>query len=90
MPQLNSSGGCTLSTCTLSIASVSYQPSLFGNAFFLVIYGLLFLFQTLQGYRYKTWSFGGAMIAGLVIECVGYVGRVQMHYNPFLANPFLM
>lgn len=30
------------------------------------------------------------MLGGLLLEIVGYVGRVQMHFNPFLANPFLI
>ncbi|ELR05505.1 hypothetical protein GMDG_07427 [Pseudogymnoascus destructans 20631-21] len=29
------------------------------------------------------------MLGGLLLDIVGYVGRVQMHYNPFTFNPFL-
>lgn len=30
------------------------------------------------------------MFGGLVLEVVGYVGRVQMHDDPFSSDPFLM
>ncbi|KAF4959803.1 hypothetical protein F66182_18274, partial [Fusarium sp. NRRL 66182] len=29
------------------------------------------------------------MVGGLVGEIIGYIGRVQMHFNPFPQNPFL-
>ena len=30
------------------------------------------------------------MFGGLILEIIGYVARVQMHYNPFLSSSFLM
>ncbi|KAK9341982.1 RTA-like protein [Lipomyces starkeyi] len=30
------------------------------------------------------------MFGGLVLEILGYVGRIQMHFNPFTRNPFAM
>jgi hypothetical protein len=90
MPQLNNADQCTLETCPLSYATVHYDPTLIGNALFLAIFGLLLFVQALQLHRYRTWSFSCAMMSGLVLEIVGYLGRVQMHFNPFDPNPFLM
>lgn len=38
----------------------------------------------------RTWGFLGGMFGGLVLEIIGYVGRIQMHSNPFTDSPFLM
>jgi hypothetical protein len=90
MPRVNNDIGCTLSTCPLSQATIDYDPSLAGNALYLSIFSLLFIIQGFQLWKYKTWSFSLSMMSGLVLEVVGYVGRVMMHFNPFEPNPFLM
>lgn len=90
MPQMNNDAGCTLDTCPLSMAAVHYDPSLFGNTFYLTIFGAILVIQAIQAYKYKTWSYSFSIMSGLVLEVVGYVGRIQMHFNPFDANPFLM
>jgi hypothetical protein len=81
---------CTLETCPLSVAYVNYDPSLVANALYVAIFGALFLVQCYQGYYFKTWTYSISMLVGLIGEVIGYVARVQMHFNPFLANPFLM
>lgn len=81
---------CTLSTCSLLQAHFQYIPSLAGNAFFIALFALLLLLQIGLSIRYRTWGFLVGMIGGLVLEVLGYVGRVQMHFNPFIKNPFLM
>jgi len=90
MPNLNNADGCTLATCPIEYATVDYDPTLAGNALFLALFGLFLFIQTFQLWRYRTWSYSIAMMSGLLLEVVGYVGRVMMHYNPFLPNPFLM
>ena len=81
---------CTLDTCPLEFAQVHYDPSLAGNALYLAIFAFLLLVQTFLGIRYRLWGYFGSMFGGLLLEIVGYAARVTMHYNPFLANPFLM
>ena len=81
---------CTLALCPLEYAFVHYDPSLAGNAFFAGLFGLLLLGQIGLGIRYKTWSFMFGMCLGLVLEVVGYVGRILMHNDPFSDNNFLM
>ncbi len=81
---------CTFDTCPASWASVQYDPSLAGNAIYLGIFSLVLVIQVLLGVSFRTWSFLSAMIGGEVLEIIGYVARIQMHYNPFQSNPFLM
>ncbi|KAL8635922.1 MAG: hypothetical protein Q9228_006634, partial [Teloschistes exilis] len=87
---LNDPDLCTLETCPLSLANVDYVPNLGGNAFYLAIFSLLLILQLGFGFYWRTWSYTAAMFGGLVLEILGYVSRVQMHYNPFKSNPFLM
>ncbi|KAI4099249.1 MAG: hypothetical protein L6R37_006051 [Teloschistes peruensis] len=87
---LNDPDLCTLETCPLSLANVDYVPNLGGNAFYLAIFSLLLILQLGFGFYWRTWSYTAAMFGGLVLEIIGYVSRVQMHYNPFKSNPFLM
>ena len=81
---------CTLKTCPLELANLDYDPSLGGNLVFLIIFSVLLVVQLGLGIAYRTWGFMVATAMGLVLEVIGYVARVQMHYNPFTANPFLM
>ncbi|KAH6880619.1 putative RTA1 domain protein [Thelonectria olida] len=80
---------CTLDTCPLSQAIITYQPKIAGNAVFAAIFGVLLLVQLGLGIRHKTWSYLFAMIFGLVLEIVGYVGRIQLHDDPFNFNFFI-
>jgi len=81
---------CTLKTCSLDYAHVKYDPNLAGNALFLAIFAVILPIQILLGVRYKTWGFLGGMIGGVGLEIIGYVARVQMHYNPFKDEAFQM
>lgn len=81
---------CTLDTCELDLANFNYIPTLEGNAAVAAIFGVLLLVQIFFGVRYKTWGFMSAMIGGLALELVGYVGRIMMHDEPFNNDAFLM
>ncbi|KFA71175.1 hypothetical protein S40288_04692 [Stachybotrys chartarum IBT 40288] len=50
-----------------------------GNAFFAAAYGVLLPPQIYLGVKYKTWGFLFGMFAGLLLEILAYVGRVQLH-----------
>lgn len=79
---------CTISICPLSVAQVDYIPTLAGNAIFLAAFGVLLLLHTFLGIRYRTWGVLVGMFGGLLLEVLGYVGRIQMHYNPFRYDAF--
>jgi len=81
---------CTLETCDLSMASFLYLPTIAGNGIYAGIFGLLILGQLWLGIKHKTWGYMIAMLMGLVLEVVGYVGRIMLHDSPFDNNNFLM
>lgn len=81
---------CSLSTCPIALAEVEYDPSLGGNAFYLAIFAILLLIQVFLGITSRTWGFLGDLVGGLVLEVMGYAGRIQLHFNPFHKNPFVM
>ncbi len=86
---------CTTCTCPLEIEGInlgymSYFPSLAGNALFAAIFALCLLPQIFLGIRYKTWGYLIAMCGGLILECIGYVGRILMRDNMFTNSYFIM
>jgi hypothetical protein len=81
---------CTLKTCPIELAFVLYDPTLGGNVLYIALFSLLLPVQIFFGIRHRTWGFLGSLIAGLVLEVLGYVARVQLHYNPFNKGPFVM
>ena len=81
---------CTLETCTLLQAHFQYLPSLAGNVLYVAIFAIVLALQIILGLRCRSWGFLGGMFGGLVLEIIGYAGRVQLHYNPFIDRPFLM
>jgi hypothetical protein len=86
---VNSTGECTLDTCSIVQANYTYDPSLSGNAFLASFFGLLLLIQLFLGIYYRTVGFSIATSMGLILEMIGYIGRVQMHFNPFIEQPFM-
>ncbi|KAA8565409.1 hypothetical protein MFRU_071g00040 [Monilinia fructicola] len=81
---------CTLDTCDLSLASFEYLPTVAGNTIYAVIFGILLFAQLGLGIKFKTWGYMVAVIFGLILEIVGYIGRILLHYSPFDDNNFLM
>ncbi|KAF2666085.1 RTA1-domain-containing protein [Microthyrium microscopicum] len=81
---------CTLQTCPLECAQVEFLPSLGGNATYAAILGILLIAQIGLGVFYRTWGFLIGMICGLILEVIGYVGRIMLHNNPFDFNNFLI
>ncbi|KAJ5779812.1 hypothetical protein N7457_007532 [Penicillium paradoxum] len=80
---------CTLDICPITEAYVYYVPSLAGNAFYAAIFALMLAAQLVLGIRYRTWGYLAGLFGGLVLEIIGYAGRIQMHFNPFRFDPFL-
>ncbi|KAJ6011870.1 hypothetical protein N7499_013160 [Penicillium canescens] len=81
---------CTLQTCPLSAAYIEYRPNMPGNMVYLAIFAVLMVGQVGAGIKYRTWSFMVPMAAGLILEVIGYLGRVFLHNNPFNFDAFLM
>jgi hypothetical protein len=81
---------CTMQTCDLSMASYLYLPSLPGNVTYLTIFAILILPQIFLGIRYKIWKYMIAMVIGLVLETMGYAGRILLYHEPFNNDAFLL
>ncbi len=81
---------CTVGTCPLSCAQVEYLPTLAGNAAYAAAFGLLLIVQLGIGIKYESWGFTVGMICSLILEVVGYAGRIMLHDNPFDFNNFIM
>ncbi|KAL2073396.1 hypothetical protein VTL71DRAFT_10720 [Oculimacula yallundae] len=81
---------CTFETCDLSLASFLYIPTLPGNAIFAAIFGIYLVVQIYLGIKHKTWGYMTSMVIGLLLEIIGYVGRILLHNDPFNNNNFLI
>ena len=81
---------CTIQTCCYKQAYVQYAPTLAGNAVYLAIFCIFFCLQTGLGLYYRTWGFLVGMFCGLILEIIGYAGRIMLRTDPFNLNTFLL
>ena len=81
---------CPLKKDGIQFANMSYRPSLAGNALFTAIFAVLLILQIALGIRYRTKGFGIAMACGLILEIVGYIGRILMRNHMFDFSYFVM
>ncbi|KAF4968827.1 hypothetical protein FSARC_3856 [Fusarium sarcochroum] len=81
---------CTLDICPLEASILRYQPNIPANAVFIAVFGLSMAIHAFQGIKMRTWGFMLSMMAGCILEIIGYVGRLIIHNNPFDFNGFLM
>ena len=72
---------CTYETCSLDWSYWGYRPSFAANVAFTALFALSMVAYLAQGIVGKRWlGFTIAMVAGCLIEVIGYAGRV-MAYN---------
>ncbi|KAL8708410.1 MAG: hypothetical protein Q9220_006700 [cf. Caloplaca sp. 1 TL-2023] len=69
--------------CTVEATTYGFRPSLGGNIFFAVFFGICMGIQLLQGLKYRSWTYLIAMGVGCLGELVGYIGRIIMNNNPW-------
>lgn len=81
---------CALGVCPLDYAHVQYVPLLAANIAYLAVFAAVLLIQFILGITYRTWEFSTAIVFGLLLEVLGYLGRLGLHYDPFDFNYFLM
>ncbi|KIW23368.1 uncharacterized protein PV07_11575 [Cladophialophora immunda] len=88
---MSTPANCTIETCSVKeYGQIEYIPTLVGNAIYTGIFGLLLLLQLFLGIRYRTWGFMVGMACGIVLEIVGYVGRLMLHDDIFDKNSFIV
>ncbi|KAG5809406.1 hypothetical protein H9Q74_001687 [Fusarium xylarioides] len=85
-----SDANCTLELCPLESSILRYQPNLPANAIFIGVFGLSMALHIFQGIKMKTWGFMASMMAGCILEIIGYIGRLVIHDNPFDFIGFLL
>lgn len=78
----------TIFGCRLEDTIYAYYPNLGANAFFAAIFGICCIANIILGIRYKTWTYMIALGVGSFAECLGYVGRIMLHNNPFDSTGF--
>lgn len=81
---------CPLKLDGIQLAIMTYRPSLAGNALFAAIFAVFLVAQLALGLRYKTRGFMIAMVCGMILEIVGYVGRILMRQHMFEFGYFVM
>lgn len=81
---------CTLDTCPIEWSVYKYQPSIPANATFIGLFALGGLVHAYLGIRWKTWWFMCCMVICAINACIGYGGRLWLHYEPFNFDPFMM
>ena len=81
---------CTVNTCSLVFGSFLYLPNVPANAFFAALFALILVASTALSIRGRNWGYMAGMIGGLVMEVIGYVGRIMIHNNDFSGSPFYL
>ncbi|WYZ41893.1 hypothetical protein EsH8_V_000788 [Colletotrichum jinshuiense] len=81
-------GDCGDHTCPFPGGFTYYSPSVIGSAIFLVAFALLVPLAIYQGYRFKTPLFASTLAAGLLLEVLGFAGRVRLRENTASQSSF--
>lgn len=67
------------SSCPVAGGFYSYNPNVGGNVVMIVAYALLLPFVLYFGYRFRTTLFSAVLTAGLLLNILGFAGRVLLH-----------
>ncbi|KAL2759076.1 hypothetical protein ACRALDRAFT_1080642 [Sodiomyces alcalophilus JCM 7366] len=74
-------GDCAPEHCPVSGGFFAYRPSQPGNAVLLGMFALLVPITVVFGHRFKTPLFASVLTTGLVLEVLGFVGRILLFRN---------
>lgn len=76
--------------CPIEATTYGYYPNLGVNIFMVVIFAICAVSQVYLGIKYRLRAYPIVVFLGCLGECVGYVGRVMMHSNPWDSGPFII
>ena len=79
-----------LQWCLDDYGQLTYVPSLAGNALFLALFICGLLAQIGLGIKYRTWGYLVAMIGGIALELIGYIGRIMLKNDILNNNDFII
>jgi hypothetical protein len=65
-------------------------PNRGANLAALILFAILWFFQTILGLWYQQWWFGTAFFIACGLETAGYIGRFLSHGDPYDLNYFLL
>ncbi len=66
-----------------------YSPSVVGDAVLLGAFALLIPIALYWIYRYRTYKFSFLLLASIILEVVGFSGRILLHYRRGASSHFL-
>ncbi|KAF0638780.1 hypothetical protein NXS19_008899 [Fusarium pseudograminearum] len=74
--------------CPVEATVLGYVPNKGSSYFFTICFAVLFLSAVGIGVWKRTWTYAATLGAGLLLETVGYIGRLQMNPNPWKSSAF--
>lgn len=89
---MSSTKGCKSISleCPVEATIYGYYPSLAGNIVMIAIFAICATSQVILGIKYRLRAYPIVVFLGCLGECIGYVGRVMMHSNPWDSGGFTM
>jgi hypothetical protein len=81
---------CAIGVCSMEYAQVEYIPTYGGNLAYCVIFAVLLLAQVCLLWKYRALGFFIGMFCGLLLEVLGYAGRITLSGNPFNFDQFVL
>lgn len=63
--------GVSAADCRVETTVLGYYPNLGAGYFFTIMFALCLVGTVVQGVRFKTWSYMGALTCGLILETAG-------------------
>ncbi|KAK1983483.1 hypothetical protein LZ30DRAFT_748568 [Colletotrichum cereale] len=83
-------GDCGHHVCPYPGGYTHYSPSVVGSAIFLVAFALLVPLSLYQGFRFKTPLFASTLATGLLLEVLGFAGRLRLRDNAASSASFFL
>ncbi|RGP61718.1 hypothetical protein FLONG3_10434 [Fusarium longipes] len=74
--------------CPVEATVLGYVPNKGSSIFFTVCFAILFVSAVGIGIWRRTWTYAATLGAGLLLETIGYIGRLRMDPNPWLSSAF--
>jgi hypothetical protein len=82
---------CTLETCPLDTSYYFYRVSIASNATFVALFSLSLIgFILTYAFTRRATAFTFAMVCGVILEVIGYAGRIMSWKNQWKEPGFLM
>ncbi|KAL7804700.1 RTA1 like domain-containing protein [Trichoderma aethiopicum] len=74
--------------CPVEATVLGYYPNLGSGIFFALVFGILTVASLVLGVWKKTYTYAIGLSIGLLLEMLGYIGRAQLHSNPWNEGAF--